>query len=213
MRIFLLVLLSFGYSSIIKVPAHQPTIQEGINAAVDGDIVVVYPDTYFENILIDKSIILTSLALFDTTTNTLLDSLETWTSGNSGNIIVSDDFINSTIIDGSMGDNSTVTIAGNDCIEPEILGFTIRGGKGTEMDRFYEDPEGGTITVKQHLVGGIFSFKSNPKVHYNKIQDNGVLGDVETGAAIYSASSDEDCDFPLRRQSSSFECDNDSYDF
>ena len=38
MRIFLLVLLSFGYSSIIKVPAHQPTIQEGINAAVEGDI-------------------------------------------------------------------------------------------------------------------------------------------------------------------------------
>ena len=187
MRIFLLVLLSFGYSSIIKVPAHQPTIQEGINAAVEGDIVVVYPDTYFENILIDKSIILTSLALFDTTTNTLLDSLETWTSGNSGNIIVSDDFINSTIIDGSMGDNSTVTIAGNDCIEPEILGFTIRGGKGTEMDRFYEDPEGGTITVKQHLGGGIFSFKSNPKIHYNKIQDNGLTDDVETGAAIYAA--------------------------
>ena len=159
MRIFLLVLLSFGYSSIIKVPAHQPTIQEGINAASEGDIVVVYPDTYYENIIVDKTITLTSLALFDTTTNTLLDSLETWTSGNSGNIIVSDDFINSTIIDGSMGDNSTVTIAGNDCIEPEILGFTIRGGKGTEMDRFYKDPEGGTVTVKQHLGGGVFSFK------------------------------------------------------
>ena len=160
MRLILLVLLSFGYG-IIKVPADYLTIQAGIDAAVDGDIVVVYPDTYNENIELNKTITLTSLALFDTTTNTLLDSLETWTSGNSGNIIVSDDFINSTIIDGSMGDNSTVTIAGNDCIEPKILGFTIQGGNGTEVDRYYADPEGGTVEVKQHLGGGIFSYKSN----------------------------------------------------
>ena len=36
---------------------------------------VVYSDLYEENILIDKSITLTSLALFDTTTNTIAQSL------------------------------------------------------------------------------------------------------------------------------------------
>ena len=44
------------------MPADQPTIQEGIDAAVVGDIVVVYPGFYEENILIDKTITLTSLA-------------------------------------------------------------------------------------------------------------------------------------------------------
>ena len=212
MRIILLF-LSVCYSAVIKVPADYTTIQEGIDAAVEGDIVVVYPDTYYENITVDKTITLTSLALFDTTTNTLKDALETWFSDDYP-IVVTDEHINTTIIDGSLQDLSAVIIDGNGgCITPTVQGFTIQGGNGTEVDRYLEDHEGGTVAVKQHLGGGIFSYKSNPKIYYNKIQNNGFESAIETGAAIYAASSDEDCDFPLRRQISSFECDNDSYDF
>ena len=116
-------------------------IQAGIDAAIEGDVVVVYPDTYYENIVINKTITLTSLALFDTSTNTLSASLETWFSDDYP-IVVSDEYINTTIIDGSEKDSSTVIITGSSCIAPKIQGFTIQGGQGTKMDRFYKEPEG-----------------------------------------------------------------------
>ena len=44
------VLVSSSYAAIINVPGDQPTIQAGINAAVDGDVVIVAEGEYFENI-------------------------------------------------------------------------------------------------------------------------------------------------------------------
>ena len=48
---FLLILLNVTiYATIINVPADQPTIQAGIDVAIDGDTVLVQPNIYFENI-------------------------------------------------------------------------------------------------------------------------------------------------------------------
>ena len=44
-------------AGIINVPGDQPTIQAGVDAAMDGDEVVVAPGTYFENVVVGNQIV------------------------------------------------------------------------------------------------------------------------------------------------------------
>lgn len=78
-RLMLLSILFFFMlftiqAQIINVPGDYSTIQEGINAAADGDTVLVQPDSYTENInFLGKEIIVGSLYL--TTEDTIYINL------------------------------------------------------------------------------------------------------------------------------------------
>ncbi len=52
--------LSFIFSTTLLVPEDYSTIQLGVDAAVDGDTVLVNQGIYYENIHLTKSIVLTS---------------------------------------------------------------------------------------------------------------------------------------------------------
>ena len=64
-----IIVFTCMYATIINVPADQPTIQAGINIAVDTDTVLVQPGTYVENIYYNGKLI-TVASLFLTTKNT-----------------------------------------------------------------------------------------------------------------------------------------------
>ncbi|MCK4654337.1 MAG: hypothetical protein KAU01_07825, partial [Candidatus Cloacimonetes bacterium] len=131
-------LTTFLYATIINIPADQPTIQAGINVAVDGDTVLVQPGTYFENTNYNGKNI-TVGSLFITTQDTT--------------------YISNTIIDGGQPSNpdcaSVVTFESGENSYAILTGFSLFNGIGT-----YADPSGSGYY--HYYGGGIFCVNSNP---------------------------------------------------
>lgn len=133
---------------VIMVPNDQPTIQAGIDAASNGDTVVVSPGTYYENIIFrGKNIVVTS---------------QFYETGDMS-------FIQSTVINGSRPVHtdtaSCVLIINHEDSMAVIQGFTITGGQGTKwMD------EHGAGTYREG--GGILVALSGPTIRYNLIINN-----------------------------------------
>ena len=143
---------------VIHVPDDQPTIQAGIDNALNGDTVLVAPGTYYENINFNgKNNVIASHYILE---NDM-------------------DFINSTIIDGSQAQYSDTAscvrfVSGEDSTTV-LQGFTIKQGSGTN----WIDPQFPSYTW--HSGGGIFIFQSSPTIKNNYIIDNHV--DDNTGVS------------------------------
>lgn len=162
--IFLITLfmVSSATAQVIHVPGDYPSIQQGINAATNGDTVLVSNGVYYEQInFLGKAITVASNFL-----NTA-DQAD----------------IDNTIIDGSLltdPDSSSVVyfINGEDTTSV-IFGFTLRNGNIGTAAAY---PTGGYL----QSGGAVYLFGSGAKIMYNHITQNNLngVGFKTTGAGI-----------------------------
>jgi hypothetical protein len=150
--VFCPVLLLAG---IIRIPQDQESIQAGIDAALEGDTVLVADSTYYENIdFKGKAIIVASYMIMDNDTT------------HRSNAVIN----GSQPTDQNVG--SVVRFVSGEDTNSVIYGFTITGGTGT----IYED--------WLRVGGGICLFSSGARISHNKIVFNSVTHDIPIGGGI-----------------------------
>jgi len=141
--------------SAIQIPDDYETIQAGVDAAEEGDTVLVAEGTYYENIIIQsKAITLASYFLIDGDTS----------------------HISGTVIDGSQpvnSDTASVVTILNSPDASVLCGFTITGGGGHKNifgESFVARGGGGiqilgssaTIT-NNHIINNVINDRYNPE--------------------------------------------------
>ena len=188
--LFILLFFTLCFAETILIPEDYSTIQQGIDASQDGDTVLVADGDYIENLVLNKSIVLASNAIFDDFTDwvTYDNMFMQW--------VITNSHIENTRLIGSDPENvnysSVMIIApefGN-CITPEVMGFTFMGGNGTLVSRV----NGQGVPEQIRLGGGILADISDPLVHYNKFKENG-SSQLYSGGAMQLTSYAEDWDF------------------
>ncbi len=157
---FSIVFVTAMQASTINVPADQPTIQAGINAAANGDTVLVAPGTYSENINFSGKAI---------------------TVKSSGGAAV-------TIIDG--GNSGTVVSFETGETNSSVLsGFTIQHGSGSGVYTYFASPviqENRIINNTASFGGGLYILgASTGKIVRNTITGNN--GGAGGAIALFAA--------------------------
>ncbi len=156
---------SLAFSATIQVPGDYPTIQQGIDAAVNGDTVLVAPGTYVENIdFLGKAITVKS-------------------SGGAG----------LTVIDGNNA-NSVVFLSSGENTDSVLEGFSIVNGQAVYGGGIICNNNSSPIIVNNIIKennawhgGGIrCSNNSSPLITNNIIYNNTVS---EHGGGLYCHSS------------------------
>jgi len=150
---------SLACASLIRVPQDQPTIQDGINAAHNGDTVLVSPGTYVENINFNgKAITVTSIKGPEVT-----------------------------IIDGGQK-SQVVSFLSNEARDSVINGFTIQNGLSTFDSAGIQAGNLASPTITHNIIQnnmacgygmGISSYFGSPLIRGNIIRSNSELSNCE----------------------------------
>ena len=158
-------------ATTINIPTDYSTIQAGINAATNGDTVLVQIGTYIENINFNgKNITVASQYL--TTQDT--------------------SYISQTVIDGNSS-GSVVTFESGEDSTAIIIGFTLNNGrsrKGGGIECSSSSPSLENVTITSNSAswegGGMYCYSSSPSLENVTITGNSAS---TYGAGMYCSSS------------------------
>lgn len=145
---------------IINIPDDFETIQLGINAASNGDTILVDTGIYTENInFLGKNIRLLSYFIISMDTN----------------------LIHQTIIDGNSS-GSVISIVNGEDSTAQLMGFTIRNGLDTlggGIKIINSSLKISNCIINENIAykegGGIYSSNSNPYISFSSISYNQIL--------------------------------------
>ena len=183
MKTYILILIfllsTCLFSTIINVPADQPTIQAGINASVDTDTVLVQSGTYFENINYNGKLI-TVASLFLTTQDTTYISSTVIDGDESGSVVIFENGENeAALLTGfSIINGCAVAGGGISCIDssPFLNNLTITDNRAVA---FWGNGFGGGISIQNY---------SHPRLENVTITDN--VAGWEGGGGLFCSNSD-----------------------
>ena len=155
--LFLVVFSFLSSAQIIDIPADYPTIQQGIDAAFNGDTILVDTGIYTENINFSgKNIKVLSRFVVAMDTN----------------------FIHQTIIDGDSS-GSVISIINGEDSTTQIIGFTIRNGidtLGGGIKIINSSLKISNCIITENTAyeggGGIYCFNSDPYISFSTISHN-----------------------------------------
>ena len=154
------VLMTNTMAKVINVPEDYPTIQDGLDASIEGDTVIVEPGIYEENIdFYGINVVLASK---------FLETQET-------------KFIHETIISGSKERGNTgpvITFSSDEDSTSTVIGFTIKNGRSPIGGGIYcnrANPRLLNLIIKENRAekgAGIQLYESSPKISNVAIIDN-----------------------------------------
>jgi parallel beta-helix repeat protein len=156
---------ALGFSATLIVPNQYPTIQAGIDAAQEGDLVLVLRGTYFEHIdFKGKGILVKG---HEGASDTVIDGMKsgdvvTFTSGEGRDSTLTGFTLTNGDIEGIHCEDSSPTILEN-IITKNRLGIYVHGGSPAVV--------GNTITHNSEF-GGILCKVSAPVMECNEVSSN-----------------------------------------
>ena len=179
---------------VINVPADYATIQAAIDAAADGDEIIVSPGIYYENIsIINKTIIIASL--FYTTQDTSYISQAVIDGGQAGSVVVfeEDEDVQSLLCGFTIRNGNSINGGGISCqnASPDLANLIITGNIAVGGAPFHKG--GGIYGLNSHVnvenvelwdnhatIGGAVSFHNSSPIFYDvSIHDN--ISDLSGG--------------------------------